>query len=204
MPSISRHYHDSQIKVDNFETRVAIYEDQVRGWFLDQARILEKASDHGAFVLLLVALSYVEGHAIFYKGEDSKGKSKVFFRDSFKSIFPTYEGSSEATAITSDFLDAAIDDLYDQMRNGLFHTGMTRAKVLLSGEFDAPFRFTFHPETKAIIQIGVNPHKMLQAIEIHLSFYLMRLRDPNEQQLRERFDRAWMLRQAVVGQSDTT
>jgi hypothetical protein len=204
MTSISRHYHDSQIKVDNFDTRVAIYEDQVRGWFIDQARILEKASNHGAFVLLLVALSYIEGHAIFYKGEDSKGKSKPFFRDSFKSIFPTYKSGPESLELNSDLVDTAIDELYDQMRNGLFHTGMIRAKVILSGDFDAPFRFVVHPESKDIVQIGVNPHKMLEAIENHLSQYLMRLRDPEETQLREQFDRAWNLRQITVVQPDTT
>ena len=84
MTSISRHYRDNHIKINNFETRVAIYEDQVRGWFIDQARTLEKSSDHSGFVMVLVALSYIEGHAIFYTGQDSKYKSGQFFKDAFK------------------------------------------------------------------------------------------------------------------------
>jgi hypothetical protein len=104
---------------ENTELRIAVYEDQVRGWFLDQARILEKSSDHGAFVLLLIILSYVEGHAIFYKGKDSRGKSSLFFRDAFKAIFALRNEKIE-------ILDKAINELYQQVRCGLFHTGMIR------------------------------------------------------------------------------
>ena len=65
MYKISRHYTDEALLNATIETRIAIYEDRVRGWFLDQARILEKASDHGAYVILMVAIGYMEGHAIF-------------------------------------------------------------------------------------------------------------------------------------------
>jgi hypothetical protein len=66
---ISRHYRDDHIKDDNIETAIAIYEDQIRGWFFDHATNLEKASHHAGLVTLLIVLSYVEGHAIFYRGK---------------------------------------------------------------------------------------------------------------------------------------
>jgi hypothetical protein len=187
MVSISRHYRDSHIKVDTFETRVALYEDQIRGWFLDQVRVLEKVSDNAGFVTLLVVLSYVEGHAIFYKGQDSRDSSKAFFRDAFKAIFPL---SGDDPAL----IDDAVNELYNQMRNGLIHTGMTRGKVVLSGQFLEPVRITVDMPSKTILQIEVNPIKMLEVIEDHLSHYLMRLRDPKENDLRENFDKAWKLR----------
>lgn len=187
MISVSRHYRDSHIKADTFETRVAIYEDQIRGWFLDQARVLEKASDHAGFVTLLVVLSYVEGHAIFYKGQDSKDSSRRFFTDAFKAIFPLSGDSPE-------LIDDAVNELYNQMRNGLFHTGMTRGKVILSGQFPGPVQIILDRASKAILRIEVNPVKMLETVEDHLSHYLMRLRNPEEKELRENFDQAWKLR----------
>jgi hypothetical protein len=187
MTAISRHYRDSHIKTDNFDTRVAIYEDQIRGWFHDQARILEKSSNAAGFVILMIVLMYIEAYAIFFKGEDSKNKSKSFFRDAFKEIFPL-------TGDDPDTIDSAIDELYDQTRNGLFHTGITRSKVILSGEFESPVQVHIDAASKRALRIDVNPHRMLDHIEDHLAHYVMRLRDPSEQQLRENFNKAWMLR----------
>lgn len=187
--SISRHYRANHMKVDTFETRLAVYEDQVSGWFVDQARILENHSDHGAFVLLLVALSYVEGHAIFYKGQDSKRNSASFFRDSFKAIFPIRGDDPE-------MIDKAIDELYYQIRCGLFHTGMIRSKVLLSNDLPNPVTFNYNRESRKIVQIQVNPHLMLDLVEEHFAQCVMRLRNPDEKQLRDSFNRAWNLRYA--------
>ncbi len=184
---ISRHYSDHHLKKDNTEVRVTVYEDQVRGWFFDQARILEKSSNHGAFVLLLVILSYVEGHAIFYKGTDSKGNSKSFFRDAFKAIFPLKHSNSE-------ILDKAVDELYHQVRCRLFHTGMIREKVVLSGEFSQSISIIPNEKGDDFLQIQINPHKALDEVENHFSHYIIRLRNPDEKKLRENFDKAWKMR----------
>ena len=184
---ISRHYSDYHLKDnENIESRIAVYEDQVRGWFLDQARILEKASDHGAFVLLLIVLSYIEAHVIFYKGEDSEGQSKAFFREGFKAIFPRKTDNT-------DILDKALNDLYREVRCGLFHTGMVRGKVILSGGFTSSFEI-ITDASNSVVQIQVNPHKALNEIEDHLARYLMRLRNPDEKQLRSNFSKAWAMR----------
>jgi len=184
---ISRHYSDRHINEDIFETRLAVYEDQIRGWFHDQARILEKASDHAGFVLLLVAVSYIESYAIFWKGEDSRGRSREFFRDAFKEVFPIEAEYPET-------LDSAIDELYHQVRCGLFHIGITRGKVVLSGRFDRAVDLKVDNETGEVTRILINPHKFLDTIEEHFSSYVMRLRDPREKFLRENFDKAWNLR----------
>jgi hypothetical protein len=184
---ISRHYRDDHIKTENIETAISIYEDQVRGWFFDQAQILDKASDHAGFITLLVVLSYIEGHAIFYKGEDSKNHSKEFFRHAFKEIFPLYGDDPRVR-------DDAIDELYDQMRNGLFHTGITRGKVRLSSTYEIPVNLIIDLATKKCVQIDINPRLMLHGIEDHFSHYLMRLRNMDETVLRENFLKAWRMR----------
>jgi len=187
MRRISRHYSDQHIKVATFETRLAVYEDQIRGWFHDQARILEKASDHAGFVLLLIAVSYIESYAIFWKGEDSKGKSKEFFRDAFKDVLPS---DVKDPAV----LNSAIGVLYHQVRCGLVHVGITRGKVVLSGRVNHPVDIEVNNETGEVVQININPHRLLDEVEEHFSSYVMRLRDPAEEELRENFDKAWNLR----------
>jgi len=187
MRRISRHYSDHDIKADTFETRHAVYEDQIRGWFHDQARILEKASDHAGFVLLLIAVSYVESYAVFWKGEDSKRQSKKFFRDAFKDILPIETENPTA-------LDSAIDGLYHQVRCGLMHVGITRGKVALSARIDHAVGIEVNNETGEVVRININPHKLLDEVEEHFSSYVMRLRDPTEEELRENFDKAWNLR----------
>jgi len=182
---ISRHYSDSHLVDSTFETRVAIYEDQIRGWFHDQARILEKNSDHAGFVLLLVSLAYVEGHATFMRGEDSKNKSAEFFREGFKDVFNPH-------GQPASIINRAIDAVYVEVRCGLFHAGMPRGKVIL-GRYENPVRIELDRTGQDVV-IWIDPHKMLDKIETHLSNYVTRLRDPEEKQLRDNFDSAWRLR----------
>ena len=190
MTAISRHYDHTHIKADNIETHIAVYEDQIRGWFHDQARILEKSSSDAGFVILLVVLAYIEQYAIFSKGQDSKGRSKEFFKDGFKAIFPLT--SKEAN--NPDDLDQVIESLYYQMRNGLFHTGMTRSKVILSGANEFTINVEYTPSSQSVERISVNPHAMLNTIENHLADYVMLLRNPEETQLRTNFEKAWEMR----------
>jgi hypothetical protein len=204
---ISRHYSSQHFNEENshlFEARLALFEDRIRGWFHDQARILEKASDHAGFVLLLIAIGYVENYAIYWKGKDSDNHSKEFFRDAFRDIFPRelqpqneqhQEFLNELDEETKrQILDEAADEIYRQVRCGLFHIGMTRKKVILSNKFDAVDAVAnINPETGdfEIALIKINPHKMLNEIENHFSTYLMRLRNPQEEELRENFNRSW-------------
>lgn len=61
-----------------FETKVAIYEDRVRGWFLDCAARLQ--ADHNAgFVVLMVAVAYLEGNEQYRRGSTSNKKSEKYF-----------------------------------------------------------------------------------------------------------------------------
>lgn len=91
-------------------------------------------------------------------------------------------------------VDQAVDELYDQMRNGLFHTGIVRGKVILSGQFSDAIRVVLDGPSRTALRIEVDPHRVLDRIEDHLSHYLMRLRNPDEKVLRENFDKAWRLR----------
>jgi hypothetical protein len=88
----------------------------------------------------------------------------------------------------------AVDELYEQMRCGLFHTGMTREKVRISNDYRLPVRVIMDSTDKGWIVIEINPKRMLEAAEDHLSHYLMRLRNEQNVSLRNNFIKAWQMR----------
>ena len=172
---LSRNYTIDHLDFDDLESCVSIYEDQIRGWFFEQARLVDQASIHGGLVILLVVLSYVEARAIFYKGEDSEGRSKPFFRFGFKEIFPI-SGADSAER------DKIIDELYKELRCGLFQTGITRGKVRVSNAYRYYLNIFVDQQGNCLV-IEVNPELMLDQAESHLAGYVTRLRDPNETEL---------------------
>ncbi|GAH37735.1 unnamed protein product [marine sediment metagenome] len=67
---ISPKYELNKLKNPTFDDYVDVYEDRVRGWLIDSARILNE-HEHAGFSVLQVALGYFEAYVIFYRGEDS-------------------------------------------------------------------------------------------------------------------------------------
>ena len=109
------------------EDYIDMYEDQIKGWYLNYAKQMHK-DEHAGFAALQIAFSYFEGHAIFYKGEDSIGESPHFFREAFLSIFPelpAYEG------MNSLLLDNTMSAIYKDGRCGFFHVGITLKRFML-------------------------------------------------------------------------
>lgn len=173
----------------NFDTKVNTYEESVRGFFLDVAKSLVSNEDAHLVVLMIIA-AYFEGHAIFLEGEDSGGKSKRFFKIGFKAVIqPYWDGTEQA-------LDNAADIIYKQIRCGLFHTGMPHQSVGLhrGPKRWVPFQI-FQPENfagQAFPMIYVPT--FLELVEEHFNNYLAKLRDPQNQELRENFEKAFHLR----------
>ena len=82
MTWISPNFEDSYLKDvswdDDFERFIDVYENRVKGWFLEQSKLLG-GERHAGFAQLQILLSYFEGHAIVYYGQDSKRRSREFF-----------------------------------------------------------------------------------------------------------------------------
>ena len=191
MTRISPKFDEKKIEDDGIEAKIDVYEDRVQGWFFDQARILEKTSDQAGFVILQIALGFIEGFAIYLKGEDSKGHSKDFFKSGFNEIFRSMKGE-----YPPEVLDRCIEETYMQARCGLFHDGMTRGKVYLSGDFKTPVDVVVRSNGD-VVQIRINPHMFLNTVERHFSNYLERLRDSSQDLLRSNFERAWDLKHST-------
>lgn len=152
--------HDINVKID-------IYEDRVKGWFLDIGRSLT-SNTHSEFVILQIAISYIEGNQQLREGNNSKGQSGDFFARGVERIFGV------------NAKDAKI--LYGEVRCGLFHQGMTSKKVLLS--------VGFH---NAMIHldggIHINANLFLERVMDDLRDYIRDLKEESNEDLRRNFER---------------
>jgi hypothetical protein len=162
------------LNLNEVQTKIKIYEDRVSGWFLEIAEKL-KINNETGFVILSIAIAYIEGNQQFREGRMSENNSKNFFIKGLKRIF-------DKETVPEDILK----DYYKQIRCGLFHDGMTRGNVTISGEFPDPLRYT-----NGIIKI--NPHKFLDKIKQDFQNYIQELEWNDE--LRKSFEKRFDLEQ---------
>lgn len=165
-----------KILEDNIETKILVYEDRVRGWFLDFARKLTKETN-SEFVVLMICVDYLEGNQQFREGRGSeKGESTKMLKRALKRIFAEVE---------EDVLDLFID----RVRHGLFHDAMTRKNAMLQYGLDASFFLGTTPKGEKWIKL--DPALFLINIAIDFELYLNILRDKNNKRERENFEKYW-------------
>lgn len=181
---ISPRFDSMKLSNPAFDDYVDVYEDRVRGWLIDSGRILNQ-HEHAGFGVLQISLAYFEGHTIFYEGQDSRNKSKEFFKKGFLSVFP------HLNTLEPKLLDEVTDIMYTDGRCGLFHIGMARSRIILSD--GSPIFRVALDQNGTIRAILIDRQGIIHSIDEHLSNYVARLRNPNEIELRQRFEAAWKL-----------
>ena len=71
---------------DDINTKITVYEDRVKEWFLNIGDRLKQDNESG-FVILQIAIAYIEGNQQLRRGSSSKRKSEKFFIEAMKRIF---------------------------------------------------------------------------------------------------------------------
>lgn len=153
----------SGLNPNNINTKILVYEDRVKEWFLKVGKRLKQDNEAG-FIILQIALSYIEGNQQYRKGKSSERKSREFFIEGLKRIFPHIQQIQNIEVILNDF--------YKKVRCSLFHTGITGQNVTISGNF---------PDGLEIIdgEIKINPHKFIDTITNDFEKYINQLKDNN-------------------------
>ncbi len=155
----------NKYKFIDLEAKILIYEDRVKTWFLDIANEL-KSNNEAGFVILMICLSYVEGIVQFKSGKSSQRVSKKLFVNYIKKLFNVHKTVAEA--------------IYEDARCGLFHDGMSRKRIAISGELRSPIMIDINGKT-----IGINPHLFLDKINQDFNKYIKSLK--NNKKLRDNF-----------------
>lgn len=181
---ISPQHTAEKISPGTFDDWVDVYEDRVVGWFFDHAHIVRAHSQYGGFVVLQIALAFIEGYETYRTGEESRGRSKEFFKRGFQRIF-----TDEVHGVPAGVPDELANLLYSDARCGLFHDGQVKGRIFLFEEEGKLLEF--FPDLGLI---RINPYAFLDIIETHFRIYIARLRnpdDPEADELRANFEKRW-------------
>lgn len=190
---VSPHFTSEKLSSGRLEDKIDVYEDRIKGWFLNHARSL-LAAPSSELAVLQLSLGYFEGYAIYRNGCDSKGRSKRFFRQAFIEVFPhSRRGTVQGIDPSPDTIEKLPGLLYEEARCGLFHDGMIRHRIVLASS-SAPISVSAHRTTGEVGAIVIDPRKFLEAVEAHFTAYTAKLRDRNNTELRANFNAAWELK----------
>ena len=158
----------------NLDEKITLFTEQVAGWQIDIADKIANQIPDAAFAVLATCMSYPEKIWQYINGEDSDKKSRRAFREGMSYIFPSIDLSNPAH-------EAGVDEIYEQVRCHLYHSGGTGPDVILSHQFDHTF---------AVVgsQIHINPRLLPGALRRHLDGYVADLRDLSNATLRANFE----------------
>jgi hypothetical protein len=182
---ISPNFPSEKLDSPSLEDLIDIFEDRLGGWLLGPAKkLLAHPGDQIAGFAL--SLSYFEGISIYLRGEDSRNRSRQFFRDGFVDVF-------RPSRLEAALLERVADVLYEDGRCGFFHDAMVRPRVFFSDHFGEPLVIAL-PKVNGVIDpageiqsIVVHCPKYFEYLEGHFTKYVARLRNSSESDLRQKF-----------------
>jgi hypothetical protein len=165
--------HDSGRPASCFTAKVDVFEDRVRGWFLDVAReLLGSAPSPGDYVAVSILLAYVEGIEQFRQGQNTPDKkAREWFSTSLKRILGT--GDEEL-----------VKQMWKRGRNGLFHDSFTKEQTVLSR--DSIEAATVNDEV-----LRINPVALARTVYSDFETYIAQLRKDPDGDLSARFQVLW-------------
>lgn len=193
---LSPSYQDTDFSFPlSLEDKITLFEDRMLGWKLNIADQLINGSQerlpiqHSGYAVLDIVFSYFEMIAKYEAGFTGR-ESKKYFKQGVYSVFPELKNiSPPAPAPLSpvgnivSLLDTVLDMMYEGIRCGLYHSGITNGKIFLTGEIKTPIAFELQYQ-----MLIVNPHLLVPKLKIHLHDYVGRLRDANNTDLRTKFE----------------
>lgn len=162
---------------EDFSGKVRIYEDRVKGWFLNFAKELSKRA-HSGFVVLMLCVSYLEGNQQFREGKESKNQSGEMIKKAISRMMKIPKANEKL-----------FDLFIKEVRCGLFHDGMTRKHILIKD--DISHAILIDEKNEILI---ISPSKLLELVEIDLELYIRDLTNTSNKQVRENFEKFWKLK----------
>ena len=194
-PNFRRSDFRNQLTIDDM---ITIFRDRTLGWQIEIALQCWSKVQHSGFAVLHILVSYFEMIAQFERGEISApNTSRKFFKYGFLSVFDDFQ---KHTTFDRDKLENTIsgkdvlDDLYELVRCGLYHSGITKASVLLTE--DASDAVAWEESSS---RITICPPKLAQRIYDHFNQYVTRLHASNDSdEVRRRFTRRFEAERAKL------
>ena len=163
------------LPLSDIDTKILIYEDRVKHWFLDYAKKLLDFK-HADFIVLAIIFSQIEGMAKLLKGTSTKKQQpRTLFMDGLKKIVGMHESGDNKLP----------KKFYDIVRCGLFHDGFTKKGVGITRDIQKSTDI----DTKN--NILINPQLLLESFEKYFSEYIKKLQDKRNREDRSNFKDTW-------------
>ena len=193
---ISPSYQDTEFPhPHSLDTKITLFEDRVLGWKLDIADQLINGSQekspirHSGYATLDIVVSYFEMIAKYEDGFTGR-KSEEYFKKGVYSVFPEFKNIppppqtplSPVGNVVS-LINVVLDLMYEGIRCGLYHSGITNGKIFLTGEIETPMALDLQNQ-----MLIVNPHLLVPKLKAHLQDYVARLQEVNNTDLRTKFE----------------
>ncbi|MBL8165949.1 MAG: hypothetical protein JNJ61_28450 [Anaerolineae bacterium] len=167
-----------QLSIDQ---KIEIFRSQVLGWQLKPAQDMADNILHSGFAVLHIIMSYFEAMSKFRHGYAKKGDSEKFWVLGFQEVFPELQTQIPNQSERGEVLA----NIYEQVRCGLYHAGITGPSILLTANTDKVIDVdtSFDPT-----RIVINPHTIVPRLAHHFMDYIRDLRDPQNDSLRRNFE----------------
>jgi hypothetical protein len=173
--AISPHFQDVDFPSGmSLDQMIEVFADQVTGWQLDIAQQSAEKIANSGFAVLNIVFSYFEMIGKIQDGYVGGNSSKKYFILGFNDVFP------KPTDLSPETRNKICTTLYESVRCGLYHVGMTGPNIEISN-FEHPVYFL--PPDKA----QINPQKLVSELQRHFLFYVRQLRDHSNGKLRKNF-----------------
>jgi hypothetical protein len=160
------------------DDKIEVFIARVDGWLLGPAReMIAMGVGYRGFALLAMVTSYFEMIAKYRDGFTKARKSGYYFKQGLQLVFPEM-----SLPDAEDLLLA----LYDKVRNGLYHVGMTKPGVILVDPDFCPGSIAYKEEQGTI---AIAPDTLVDDLSIHFKDFANELRNPANQELRSNFEK---------------
>lgn len=170
------------------DQKIEVFTEAVRGWHLGVAKeMADKDVSHRGFAQLHIVTSYFEMIAKYREGFVGERESRKHFEKGVRAVFPVIDTWPQ------DIANGLLELLYKNVRSGLYHMGMIKTNVILTGDLPFPMQYD---NTNGVVYI--NPDKLVEALQAHFEVYARDLRELQSTVLRSNFEKRFNLDRGIV------
>ena len=159
------------------DDKVEVFVARVEGWLLGPAvEMIRRGIGYRAFALLAMVISYFEMIAKYSEGYIGERQSATYFKKGLRLVFPKISLPDE---------EGLLNALYNRVRNGLYHVGMTKPRVLLVDANAVPGSIGYQPDLDLV---AIAPDTLVDDLRIHFASFASELRNTQNRTLRASFE----------------
>ena len=187
---LTPNYDHGKLANPSLADLIDVFEDAWTGYILAAAQVLLN-TPNGDIAAMILLSPYFESIEALHQGRSSDGRSAKFFVAGFLRVFDNIQGPADER----DARNAA-KAIYRDVRCRAVHTGFPSNKVGFHRLNQNAFLLTYRRlpdgqlDTEGPVQsILFNAQRIHDAVRWHLEHYVKVLRQPQESNLKDNFDR---------------